>query len=368
MRLSILRIYRGTFLFIFSFFTVLTAGNFFDSAYAQLFAPRAAEVYYENGPRNVTPQKAVTPAYVQKSDVVFVAEKSEKKIPVRNIPDIWRIETAAASHLAPTPGEISKWVVRRWTETGWETSSLEEFYKTTTPEYPIYMYVHGNRAEPEDATRDGVHIMNLLPAGVTPRFVIWSWDTEKVASKLRVEYAAKAVWADMQGVYLAYFLKEIAPDVPVTLAGYSFGVRTVLCALHLCGGGTFSGKSLATQEKTDVKSHEVKTAVKIPEKTNFRAVLIAGATENSDLLPHGRFSQAPAVSQKIFVTVNPADPALRFYPKISEGRVKALGFTGIEKRFQNAGNEKITPIPVNMVSHKVRDYLAISTVRWALSP
>ncbi|MDO4550089.1 MAG: hypothetical protein Q4C96_02415 [Planctomycetia bacterium] len=274
----------------------------------------------------------------------------------KNPPDLWRIETLDSSPSVPTPEEKNKWRVHRWTQNGWKISSLEEFFQDFPLKKPIYIYVHGNRTSTQDASEDGIHLLNILPCEIPPRFVIWNWNTDRETPRIRMEYRGKAFWADVQGVYLAYFLKDLPLSQKVTLLGYSFGARSVLTALHLCGGGDYYNYRI------------YKPGVNIPDHL-FYAILIATPAASYELMEKNRFSKVTWGAQKIIFTVNPSDPALRFYPKIDENKEKAFGVTGIPQNiFSSGAPATFLPILLNLKSHKFRDYLKEPAVQKILCP
>ncbi len=286
---------------------------------------------------------------VTENDVRAAMEMRQNNDPKIAGPDIWRIETVEASALNPSAAEMQRVKAYRWVEDGWKTLPLHEIYAAIKDELPTYVYVHGNKATSQDAVMDGVEIMKYLPQDTPYRFIIWHWDTQRAKVRLKTEYREKAHAADMQGVYFACFLQNISSDASVTLIGYSFGARTLLCGLHLCGGGRFSG--LAFPENAVRK-----------DSSHLRAVLLASATENVDLLADGRFSHAVKTAKEIHITMNPLDPALKYYPQISPVAAKAMGVTGAvySSEIENLG--VVRHLPVSKKSHKMKDYVALPGV------
>lgn len=280
---------------------------------------------------------------------IFATEISVQK----TTPDIWIIETGLASATNPTAEEAQKITARRRTQNGWETVSVRNMYGEMGDNLPILIYVHGNRATAEDAITGGEEIMKHLPADKSYRLIIWHWDTQKSRLRVKNEYAEKAYMADFQGVYFAHFVQNIPSNTRVTLIGYSFGARTVLNGLHLLGGGQFAGQKLPINEQNGT--------------ADFCALLLASATDNTDLAATGRFSLATKSAQNIYVTVNAIDPALKFYPKISPLSASAMGITGAVYAPNPDNNAKIKHLPVSKKTHKMKEYIALPNVHAILN-
>jgi len=97
--------------------------------------------------------------------------------------------------------------------------------------------------------------------------------------------------------------------------GYSFGARTIVGALTLLAGGQFAGQALEKQS----------TAPRAP----IRAVLIAAAVDETALARCGPGARALEQVDRVLVTCNPADRALRWYRHMQRWRgAEALGFRG----------------------------------------
>jgi hypothetical protein len=100
----------------------------------------------------------------------------------------------------------------------------------------------------------------------------------------------------------------------VSLIGYSFGVRPIVGACHLLAGDEFRGLRLPGRA---------------PKRAALRAVFVAAAADNTALMPGDCGGSVLRSLDRLLVTCNPADPALRWYRRIDRGRgPDALGFTG----------------------------------------
>ena len=200
----------------------------------------------------------------------------------------------------------------------WVSADLAALSATDDPAVPTTIYVHGNRADPDKAIRQSWPVYRCLKeqsAGRRFRFVIWSWPAGRVSRRNLRDLRAKAARSDTQAFYLAWYVDQVRPDVPVNLVGYSLGARVITGALHMLGGGQAAGYSLPERQ----------TARRRPA----RVVLVAAAVDNDWLLPGHLHGQALGQIEHLLVTENGRDRALRWYPALSRrGRPHALGSTG----------------------------------------
>jgi hypothetical protein len=200
----------------------------------------------------------------------------------------------------------------------WRLSEEESFFAADDPEVPTIIFIHGNRDDWNQALDDAWLARKVLKEaarGRPFRFAIWSWPSERVGKRARPDVQLKASYSDVESYYLAERLADFKPEVPVSMIGYSFGARIITGALHLLGGGEVAGRRLDRQ---------------LPEhRKPFQAVLVAAATD-ADSLHKGRCNGlCLAHIDRMLVTVNGCDPALRWYPRMY-GRCgpSALGYTG----------------------------------------
>lgn len=319
--------------------------------------------------------------------------------------DIWRIETSYASHLSPTAEQVRKLVFYRWRENRWEKSSDEAFFENPDAAQPVIFYVHGNRTELNTAAMQGLSVLKSYPGEETPRLVIWTWDSERVSCRPKIEYYTKARYSDFQGFYLAEILEELGAKRHVILVGHSFGGRTILSAMHLLAGGTFNRKSmtamLTKEELTDAAKrgeNQVKNGPKpaknskseneqtLTQNTEMNAeenaaqnsaaweipvidaLLVAPALECSALNPNAMYSHALESAAHLNVTRNGSDPALKFYPLMNGARTRlpeAMGFVGpsLSQDISESLRVKVQVIPLDYNTHQFLEYMALRSVQ-----
>lgn len=229
---------------------------------------------------------------------------------------VWLISTRSAPDCEATGAGDAPWTCWRLGEDGqWAPADRAALAATDDPAVPTTIYVHGNRADPDKAIRQSWLVYGCLKeqsAGRRFRFVIWSWPADRVSRRNLRDLRVKAARSDTQAFYLARYLDRVRPDVPINLVGYSFGARVITGALHLLAGGEEAGHSLP----------ERKAARRRP----VRVVLVAAAVDNDWLLPGHRHGLALGLVERLLLTENGQDRALRWYPVLSRrGRPHALG-------------------------------------------
>lgn len=233
--------------------------------------------------------------------------------------EVWLISTRCAPRSGRVDtglGQIEYW--RLGADNRWLAADADAFRETGEPAVPTTFVIHGNRQTHAKAIRSGwgVYCRMRRDAGGRPfRLVIWSWPSERIRGTNRRDVRVKACRSDMQSCYLAECLSRLDPDLPVCLVGYSFGARIVTGALHLLAGGQVAGRALG--EPSGVGRRPI------------RAVLVAGALDADWLLPGRRNGLALSQVERLLVTRNCRDPALRLYPLMYYlGGPQALGFAG----------------------------------------
>ncbi len=193
----------------------------------------------------------------------------------------------------------------------------------------------------------------------TPTRSIWSWPADQIRGGPRKDAQVKAARSDAQSFYLAAWLERLAPEIPVTLIGYSFGARVIGGALHLAEGGTLLGM------KRDVATP---SATKRP----LRVMLVAAAADSEWLLPGNRHGLAGRQIDQMMVTRNCCDRVLRFYPRMRPNdSSSALGFAGPTSpgRLAESGlNFETVPVESQVGrEHLWHTYLRSSAVRSRLA-
>lgn len=225
--------------------------------------------------------------------------------------DLWIINTRTATLELPDADNYHQLQFKRWNPTNkkWLDSSRQEFRQTQDVSVPLLFLIHGNWTKYNEAVQDAVQFQQKM-GGVKCRMVIWTWPSERVDIRPRVDIKQKASRADMQAAYIVWFLREIKPHSRVTLAGFSFGARLACMALE----------EMATYEGE-------------PDDIQINAVLMAAAFPTHWILPEQRFGNAVRAATHIDILYNPRDDKLKYYPLIegicANRGPTALGATGI---------------------------------------
>jgi hypothetical protein len=115
---------------------------------------------------------------------------------------------------------------------------------------------------------------------------------------------------------VAWLINRTRPGVPLDLIGFSFGARVVTGSLELLGGGCLAGQVLPDRT---------------PGHAPIRVMLAAAALDSDWLLPGHRDGLALGQVERMLVSIDPADRALHFYPRLyGRGGPEALGSCGPE--------------------------------------
>jgi pimeloyl-ACP methyl ester carboxylesterase len=234
-----------------------------------------------------------------------------------------------------------------------------EFLASAAPGVPTVFFIHGSWIDRCMAIQEGWSLYHAIQAAACDRpfrLVVWSWPSERIQGGLRHDAQVKAARSDVQAHYLALCLDRMSPDVPVNLVGHSFGARTILGAMELLAGGTVAGR---------VTTHDANRP-----RGPIRAVLIAAAVENGCLLPGRRDGLALGQLERVLITCNVNDSALKWYPRLyGRGGPEALGYTGpaCPSRLGDQ-REKIETLNLtcSVGSHDWTDYLRSSALRLRL--
>jgi esterase/lipase superfamily enzyme len=187
---------------------------------------------------------------------------------------------------------------------------------------PTAIFIHGNRVDADDAIEEAWCLyqrMKQQACGRPFRFVVWSWPADRIVRRNRPDVQIKACYSDAQGYYLARSLREMPPGAPVTLIGHSFGARAILGALHLMAGGQVAGRALPGAAAGPAQH----------EPPRIRAVLAAAAVDADALLPCHAYGLALSQAERILVTENGRERALKWYPRMYGRRgPEAMGYVG----------------------------------------
>jgi hypothetical protein len=277
--------------------------------------------------------------------------------------DTWLISTRNLPHDCFSEDAARRMRFYRLSESGtqWERSDRHEFLASDDPTIPTSYFVHGNWFTHQDAIDLGLDFARNMrrQSGNRPlRVVIWSWQSERELWRIRSDLELKLKRADTQGIYLGWLMNQSQRTMPISLVGYSYGARVVSVALHLLGGGQFSGQQLSPP----------------PHRTEGRvsAVFLAGAEPIQRLLPGQPLGFAPYVADQIVVTTNERDPVLCYFRLLEPNAdLYALGESGFDARRLGPNAHKVWQVPVDSSigrSHSLIDYVASAPVMRMVAP
>ena len=274
--------------------------------------------------------------------------------------EVWLVSTREIPSCSP-PAEARPRYWRLAAQGQWAAADRGAFLASDDPAVPTVFFLHGNRSDADDAVQTGWDVYQCLveQAGGRPlRLVVWSWPADRIPGRLRPDVRIKAARSDAESRYLAEAIDAIRPGVPVCLVGYSFGTRTICGALTLLAGGEFAGHVLERRGTTP--------------RAAMRAVLIAAAADDTALAPCGSGAGALGQVDRVLVTRNAADHALRWYRHMERWRgPAALGFRGPAC----AGEPDTKPTKIELVdlgcevgrNHTWDGYLAAPAIRSRLA-
>lgn len=229
----------------------------------------------------------------------------------------------------------------------WLPSDRKQFLAADDPDVSTCFFAHGNRTDRQGAVKDAWLVFRdykKLAQGKPFRFVIWSWPSNRIGRRNRPDVQIKAARADLQSYYLANLLNEIEPNVSVSLVGYSFGARAIVGASHMLGGGRVAGRGLPSP---------------VTERTgSMRAVLVAAAMGCDWLLEGHRNGMAMAQFDRVLITRNASDNALRWYSRMYCRRgPQALGYVGPScPRLLGEARQKVETLDVTSQVGKSHDW------------
>ncbi len=240
---------------------------------------------------------------------------------------LWLISTRAA----PRCGSIdsAKEHLGYWRledDCQWAKSDAEGFLDPSENSLPTTIFVHGYGLRECEAVSAGWALYRRIECNQADRphrFVIFSWPSNRIRGTRFRDLRTKAALCDVQSYYLASCLRDVGPEVPIDLVGYSFGARVVTGALHLLAGGQVAGRSLPEINETD------RPLVEDQPQPPRRAVLIAPALDADWLAPGRRNGRALEEVRRVLIVRNPRDPAMKWYALLDRRRrPRALGFSG----------------------------------------
>lgn len=218
-------------------------------------------------------------------------------------------------HVADPAGETAGQGTRR----AWQSIDWREVTSTADLNIPTIIFAHGNRIAAHEVRNRGLYIYKRLMACAGDdrpvRFIIWSWDSAQINGQLR-DYQVKAARTRPVAYQLAWLINQMPAEQPIGIYGYSYGARVASGTAHLLGGGSLSGLSLKCEGNS------------LPKRP-MRHVWIAAALE-SDWLGPGRYhGRAMEQIDRLLLTTNRRDPAMRFFPMLGKQvDDRGLGYEG----------------------------------------
>ena len=233
----------------------------------------------------------------------------------------------------------------------WNAKNLDEFYADAA-EFATVVYAHGYQTDMSDATRDAVVFKSVLDAARRNvgsdrafRLVVWKWDSERDAARIRIDAQSKAALADWSGKALGRFLGGVDSNADLALVGFSFGARVVGSALEtLAQNGAqaaaldvefdendefafaVSGRLVAdaaVQETTAQENDDRQADAN--EGRKIALILVAAACDLGSFETRGVYGRGATLPTDVLNVYNPNDFALKYYRHVSETRSDAQG-------------------------------------------
>ena len=225
--------------------------------------------------------------------------------------DVWRVDLSSVTYLSDSERHFSKLTYYQWEKNRWVASDAETFFATQQPETPLVVFAPGYNSTTQQTTTVGLGIVRNFDPNKPCRIVFWDWYSTKGVGNIRRDIRSKLPIVNSTGNYLALFLQNLKPQSKVCLFGFSFGSRIVCHAVE-------------TLRKNDQR----------PEGLRLNLVLSGAATDQIWFAKGQKHGRIPEIVEKILITYNPDDWALRFYPMMYDHRDKApaLGYTGLPLR------------------------------------
>ena len=225
--------------------------------------------------------------------------------------DVWRIALYAVAHLPDSERYFSKLTYYRLENNRWQASDAETFFRTQQPDIPLIVFSPGYTSTTSQTTQVGLRIVGNFDSNKACRVVFWDWDSDRGAGNIRRDVRSKLPIIKNTSNYLAHFVQTLKPQSKVCLFGFSFGGRLICHAIE-------------TLQKNN----------RLPEGLRLHIVLSAAAADTNWFAGGQRLGRIAEIAEKILITYNPDDWALRFYPFMypHRDRASALGATGLPLR------------------------------------
>jgi hypothetical protein len=227
--------------------------------------------------------------------------------------------------------------------------SLDEFLMAMDPSLPTCIYVHGNTLDWDGAIEGGTRVYRRIGRGIDGfRLVLWSWPAERLKGYgLEGNVVEKAYRAESQGYYLAWLVDLLDPRLPLSLAGHSYGCRSITAGLQGLATGHIAGYQLPERQYTGWRP--------------MQACLVAAAMDKWLLTPRGRHNLAVTQVDRMLITVNPKDRTLALLPKWFPW--EALGLTGLPARPIAPYDQRVLQMESTSWVNKAHRFQAYATDR-----
>lgn len=280
---------------------------------------------------------------------------------------VWMVSSLHApkcSGFEPSLLEFFRWECGE----GWQPSSREEFLAADDPQVSTGFFFDGflPSRHPSHAKiiEHNTKALWKLYARVAPcdrpfRLVLWSWPSQGPEStRLIGDARSVSQRADRHGLYLAWLIDQMNPDVPVGILGYSLGAQPVTGGLQVLGGGELSGQGLPERLHPDRRPPSV--------------ALLGGAMPHHWLWPGHRHGMAVSAVEQMLLTVNSRERTLRIFRRlrIMDGS-STLGNVGISRRRLGEYSDRVTQFwtePYNGPRHFFKVYMSQPAVTSRLTP
>jgi hypothetical protein len=233
--------------------------------------------------------------------------------------EIWLVSSRSLGCGAAMAGKPRLLYWKNDKSRGWVRTS-HAAWLAGDPTAHVSISIHGNDISAQRAVDYGwavyADLVRSAPEQPPVRFVIYSWPSDKVRALPAENVRIKCARSDVDARYLAWFIDQLPPQTPLSIAGYSLGAWIVGGALELTGGGSLNGRPM----ESPLHRH----------RDPARVVLMAAAINNDWLLPGRRFGLAISQMEHLTLINNTCDRVLRFYHRIycRRGGPEALGSTG----------------------------------------
>ncbi len=237
---------------------------------------------------------------------------------------VWLLSTRDA----PLCGDLEagRSAIQYWRldqDQAWQAADAAAFHRGDQRAMPTTVFIHGNRIDPDTAVEQGwtlVPRMDEEAAGRPFRLVIWSWPSERAERGVRPERLAEGRFQRRPELLSG----SISRRFPARRAGepgrLQSGARVATGAMELLAGGSIADRRLPAEVV-------VRRAGQHPRP--FRVVLMAAACDADWLLPGHRDGQALSLVDRMLVTIDARDPAMKWYPRLyGRGGPEALGCAG----------------------------------------